>query len=145
MVHVCMMYTERAETAAVILGTSHVTAKQRFKYIPLRWIFQTRCKKLQSLRVTCDKRALSLLESGERCYIKAINNTNCYYNAATAAAAVLLLLLLLTTTTTTTTTGRCKFGTGKMITECKEEEKRRGREEAMVKSNSQSNPKQHAL
>ena len=36
----CMVYTERAETAAVSRGTSHVTAKRR--YTPLRWIFKTR-------------------------------------------------------------------------------------------------------
>ena len=32
-VHGCMVYTERAETAAVSRGTSHVTTKQRCKYI----------------------------------------------------------------------------------------------------------------
>ena len=33
MVHGCMVYTERAETAAVSGGTSHVST-------PLRWIFR---------------------------------------------------------------------------------------------------------
>ena len=32
MVHGCMVYTERAETAAVSRGASHVTTKQRCKY-----------------------------------------------------------------------------------------------------------------
>jgi len=32
MVHGCMVDTERAETAAVSRGTSHVTIKQRCKY-----------------------------------------------------------------------------------------------------------------
>ena len=32
MVHGCMVYTERAETAAVSRDTNHVTAKQRCKY-----------------------------------------------------------------------------------------------------------------
>ena len=32
MVHGCMVYTERAETAAVSRGTSHVSTKQRRKY-----------------------------------------------------------------------------------------------------------------
>ena len=32
MVHGSMTYTERAETAAVSRGTSHVTTKQRVKY-----------------------------------------------------------------------------------------------------------------
>ena len=31
-VHGCMVYTERAEAAAVSRGTSHVTTKQRCKY-----------------------------------------------------------------------------------------------------------------
>ena len=32
MVHGCMVYTERAETAAVSRSTSHVTTKQRCEY-----------------------------------------------------------------------------------------------------------------
>ena len=31
-VYGCMVYTERAEMAAVSRGTSHVTIKQRFNY-----------------------------------------------------------------------------------------------------------------
>ena len=36
MVHGCMVYTERAETAAVPCGTSHAMAVST----PLRWIFK---------------------------------------------------------------------------------------------------------
>ena len=32
MVHGCMIYTKRAEMAAVSRGTSHVTTKERDKY-----------------------------------------------------------------------------------------------------------------
>ena len=32
MVHNCMMYTERANMAAVLSGTSHVRIKQRHNY-----------------------------------------------------------------------------------------------------------------
>ena len=49
-----MVYTERAETAAVSCGISHVSAVST----PLRWIFKT----------------VSLVESGEQRYVKAINN-----------------------------------------------------------------------
>ena len=35
MVHGCMVYTERAETAAVSRGTSHVTTKQHCEYTTL--------------------------------------------------------------------------------------------------------------
>ena len=62
-VHGCMVYTERAEATAVSRGTSHVTTKQCCKCsAPLRWIFKIRNKKLESLRITCDKIAVSLLE-----------------------------------------------------------------------------------
>ena len=33
MVHGCMVYTERAKTAAVSRGTSYVTTQKRCKYI----------------------------------------------------------------------------------------------------------------
>ena len=43
MVHGCMVYTERAETAAVSCGTSHDSAVST----PLRWTdSKTRCKKI---------------------------------------------------------------------------------------------------
>ena len=69
------MYTERAETASVSCGTSHVFAVST----PLRWIFKNELESHAS--------ALSLLESGEWRYIKAIiviiinNNTNTHTRA----------------------------------------------------------------
>ena len=55
-----MVYTERAETASVSCGTSHVSAVST----PLRWIFKNELESHAS--------ALNLLESGEWLYIKAI-------------------------------------------------------------------------
>ena len=70
--HGCMVYTERAETAAVSCGTSHASAVST----PLRWILQQqqqpRYKKLV-IHVESHASAVSLLESGEQRYIKAIN------------------------------------------------------------------------
>ena len=62
MVHGCMGYTERAETAAVPCGTSHASAVST----PLPWIFkrQRRYKKLV-IHVKSHASAVSLLESGE--------------------------------------------------------------------------------
>ena len=61
MVHGCMVYTERAEMAAVSCGTGHANAVST----PLRWIFKkTRCKKLV-IYVESQSSAVSLLESGE--------------------------------------------------------------------------------
>ena len=65
MVHGCMVYTERAEMAAVSCGTSHASAVTT----PLRWIFKkikikTRYKKLFT-HVESDTSAVSLLASGE--------------------------------------------------------------------------------
>ena len=73
MVHDCMVYTERAEMAAVSCGTSHARAVST----PLRWyknkIKKTRYKKLFT-HVESHASAVSLLESGELRYIKkAIN------------------------------------------------------------------------
>ena len=66
MVHSYMVYTELAETAAVSSGTSRVATKQLLS-IPLGWIFKTRYKKSysHSFRITCEKSAASLLDSGE--------------------------------------------------------------------------------
>ena len=61
MVHGCMVYTERADMAAVSRGTSQASAVST----PLRWIFkQTRYKKLFT-HVESHASAVSLLESGE--------------------------------------------------------------------------------
>ena len=65
-----MVYTERAETAAVSRGTSHVSAVST----SLPWIFKkTRYKKLVT-HVESHASEVSLLESGEQSYIKAINH-----------------------------------------------------------------------
>ena len=88
MVHGCMVYTERAETAAVSCGTSHASVVST----PLRWIVENRAIKNKTnkntqknkktkqsknklfTRVESHASAVSLLESGEYRYIKAINN-----------------------------------------------------------------------
>ena len=74
-----MVYTERAEMAAVSCGTSHARAVST----PLRWIhaiksdkklaIKTREKKLVT-HVDSHASAVSLFENGEQRYIKAINN-----------------------------------------------------------------------
>ena len=50
--HGCMVYTERAETAAVSRGTSHISAVSA----PLRWIFKNALwKAIYSSRITCER------------------------------------------------------------------------------------------
>ena len=51
MVHGCMVYTERAETAAVSRGTSHVSAK----YTILVDIQNRTIKTSHSRRITCER------------------------------------------------------------------------------------------
>ena len=52
MVHGCMVYTERAETAAVSCGTTHASAVST----PLRWIFKNALQKAShSCRITCER------------------------------------------------------------------------------------------
>ena len=53
MVHGCIVYTERAETAADSCGTSHASAVST----PLRWIFKKTCHKkaIHSCRITCER------------------------------------------------------------------------------------------
>ena len=77
MMHDFMVYTERAETAAVSRGTSYLTTKQRCKYIGAH---SKRAIKGYShlFRITCNKSAANVLESGEQRYIKAINLINNY-------------------------------------------------------------------
>ena len=53
-----MVYTERAETAAVLCGTGHASAVST----PLRWIFKKRAILLTY--VESPARAVRLLESG---------------------------------------------------------------------------------
>ena len=69
MVHSCMVYTERAEMAAVSCGTSHASAVST----PLRWIFKKRAIKKLFTHVESHASAVSLLNSGEQRYIKAIS------------------------------------------------------------------------
>ena len=61
MVHGCMVYTERAEMAAVSCGTSHASAVST----PLRWIFKNALYKKLFTHVESHARAMSLLEGGE--------------------------------------------------------------------------------
>ena len=70
MVHGCMVYTERAETAAVSRGTSHVTIKQRCKYTTsadveskTRYKNKIYKKASHSFSITCDMSTVSLLET----------------------------------------------------------------------------------
>ena len=80
MVHGCTVYAERAETAAVSRGTSHVTTKQCCRDIlhhsdgysegivksySHSFRVMDLCIYRSMFRVTCDKSAVSLLESGE--------------------------------------------------------------------------------
>ena len=60
-VHGCMVYTERAEMAAVSCGTSHASAVST----PLRWLFKKRAIKKLFTHVESHASAVSLLESGE--------------------------------------------------------------------------------
>ena len=76
-----MVYTELAptETAAVSRGTSHATTKERYQYSTAVDINNTPCQKKgysRSFTITCDMCAVSLLESREQRYIKAMNNNN---------------------------------------------------------------------
>ena len=65
MVHGCMVYTERAEMAAVSCGTSHASNVST----PLLWIFKKKKKKKSYknlfTHVESHASAVSLLESGE--------------------------------------------------------------------------------
>ena len=61
MVHGSMVYTERAEMAAVSCGTSHASAVST----PLRWMFKKRAVKKLVTHVESHASAVSLLESGE--------------------------------------------------------------------------------
>ena len=66
MVHDCMGYTERAETASVSRSTRHITTKQLCKYTTSADIQNALLKSDRySFRITCDKSALSLLENGK--------------------------------------------------------------------------------
>ena len=69
--HGCMVYTERAEMAAVSCGTSYASAVST----PLRWIFKkARYKKLVTRRITCERsesareRRTALCKSDQQLY-----------------------------------------------------------------------------
>ncbi len=66
---------------SILRGTSHATTKERYQYTTSVHINNTRYKRLQSLiqnhMLMC---AVSLLESREQRYIKAMNNNNKYIN-----------------------------------------------------------------
>ena len=72
--HGCMVYTERADMAAVLSGTSHVRTKQRCNYTTWEHNYSKLAVKSysHSFRVTHNKSSASLLESGEQRYVKAI-------------------------------------------------------------------------
>ena len=59
----CMVYTERAEMAAVSCGTSHASAVST----PLRWILKLKKKRYKKIftHVESHASAVSLLDSGE--------------------------------------------------------------------------------
>ena len=67
-----MVYTERAEMAAVSCGTSHASAVVLHHF---GGYSKTRYKKLFT-HVESHASAVSLLESGEQRYIKAINTND---------------------------------------------------------------------
>ena len=71
MVHGCMVYTERAETAAVSCGTSHVSAVRVYHFGGQS---KTRYKKLVT-HAESQASAVSLLESGEQRGIKRTTTT----------------------------------------------------------------------
>ena len=70
MVYGCMVYTEGADTAAVSCGTSHASAAHHFGG------YSKTCYEKLFTRVESPATAVSLLESGEWNYIKAIKNKN---------------------------------------------------------------------
>ena len=63
MLHGCMVYTERAETAAVSCGTSHASAVNT----PLRLILKNGYTKAShSRRITCERSELSKSDQKEQ-------------------------------------------------------------------------------
>ena len=91
-----MVYTERAEMAAVSCGISHASAVST----PLRWILKNKYKKTRYKKlfthVESHASAVSLLESGEQSYIKAINNNNNKKNLNLCQTNLLLILCVST-------------------------------------------------
>ena len=65
MVHGCMVYTKRAETAAVSCGTSHAGDVST----PLGWIFKNIAIQKLVTHVESHASAVSLLGTGEECML----------------------------------------------------------------------------
>ena len=99
----CMVYTERAETVAVLCATNHASAVST----PLRWIFKTApgIEKLVS-RVKLHASAVSLFESGEQRCVKAINNIRCVRLCLFSALSPMLGALEIPIITITSIFGR---------------------------------------
>ena len=74
MVRGCMVFTERAEKAAVLRGTSHVSAVHH-----IGGYSKTRYKKLVT-HAESHASAVSLLESGGQRYIKPINSNLFFFS-----------------------------------------------------------------
>ena len=74
MVHGCVVSTECGKMAAVSHGSSHVTTKERCKYITSVDIEKRTIKSRSRTQSQCNKSALSRLNCGEKCYIKAISD-----------------------------------------------------------------------
>jgi len=66
-----MVYTKRAEMAAVSRGTSHVTTQNAVTLVDIK---NALYKASHSFRITCNKTSASLLESEEHGHIKALIN-----------------------------------------------------------------------
>ena len=69
--HGCMVYTERAETAAISCGTNHASAVST----PLRWRLKQQEPHYKKLVIHVESHAstVSLFENGEQLCIKEIN------------------------------------------------------------------------
>ena len=77
----------RWQVTAVSSGTSHATTKQRCKYTTWKDINKTggsiyiyKTAAVTHFTITCNKSAMSLLESGEQRYIKVIKNNNNHHH-----------------------------------------------------------------
>ena len=58
----CMVYSERAETAALSCGTIHASAKST----PLEWIYKKRYKKLVTHVTSARERRIALYKSDQQ-------------------------------------------------------------------------------
>ena len=76
LVHYCMVYTERAPKRQQLHVAPDMTQPNSVVSTPLRWILKSALQKVysHSFKTTCNKSAVSLLESGEYRYIKKISS-----------------------------------------------------------------------